>query len=129
MGKARWYDHEQTLRVVRLPGSGRRWGILATGVAAVLLLLVLFAGEKNLPRWVGLSQERRALHTRIEALKEQNNRLRRQIQELEADPRAVAPIARSELGLVYPGEILYRFVPPPKEEAGNAHETGGAAAP
>jgi cell division protein FtsB len=42
------------------------------------------------------------------AIAEQNQRLAREIDALKTEPRAVEDIARDELGLVYPGEIVIR---------------------
>jgi len=99
-------------RAWRLPGTGRGWKILAGLLSVTLLLLILFAGEKSLFKLISLQREQQHLQISLEKIKAGNLKLSRQIKDLQANPQAVEPIAREELGLVYPGEILYRFVPP-----------------
>jgi cell division protein FtsB len=43
------------------------------------------------------------------ALANENTRLRREIQALDGDPRAVERAAREELGLVKDGEVVFTF--------------------
>lgn len=125
MAKTHWYQHENGSRALRLPGTGRRWLVAALALGFAGLLFVLLAGDRSLPRLVRLAGEENRLRARLEELKQQNDQLRLQIRSLKDDPRAVAPIARSELGLVYPGEILYRFVPTsPAEDPAPASGSG-----
>ena len=56
------------------------------------------------------SAELRAQHQRTieasEALRRENIRLRREIDALERDSGALQDIARNELGMVFPGELI-----------------------
>ena len=56
------------------------------------------------------------LEQKLSELKISNDNLSREIERLQSDPRAIERIARSELGLLKPGEIEYRFTAPGKAE-------------
>ncbi|MBK5256474.1 MAG: septum formation initiator family protein [Vicinamibacteria bacterium] len=47
------------------------------------------------------------LNHSVEGLREENNRLRAEIKALREDPRAVEKLAREDLGLSRPGEIVF----------------------
>jgi len=98
--------------MLKVPGTGRGWRILLAFIGVAGLLLILFAGTKNLPKLMSLHRERKQLTVQIEEAQAMNQRLSRQIQELRVDPRAVEPIAREELGLASSNEWVYRFVQP-----------------
>ena len=50
------------------------------------------------------------LQNKLAELKVSNDRMTLEIERLKSDPRAIERIARSELGLLKPNEIEYRFV-------------------
>ena len=52
------------------------------------------------------------IHKRNEALRVQNQELRREIRRLRNDPAAITAVARDELGLVKPGEIVIQIEKP-----------------
>ena len=47
------------------------------------------------------------LDQRIVTLRAENDALRNTVRRLQEDPRAIEDIARRELGLISPGEILF----------------------
>ena len=51
-------------------------------------------------------------HTEMLSLREQNTRLNGETRALKEDPRAIEDIARHELGMVYPGELVIRVETP-----------------
>jgi cell division protein FtsB len=94
---------------LRMP-TPKHWGWtgLLLGVLGALALLGL--GQKNIWQLWQLSQEQQQLATHNLSLKHSNEHLQQQIDCLRHDPKAIEPIARQELGLVYPEEWVYRFV-------------------
>lgn len=97
--------------MLKVPGTGRGWRILLALLGLTLLLLIFFAGTKNLPKLMALTREHRKLSLQIEEVQASNQHMQRQIADLQADPRAVEPIAREELGLAAAREWVYRFIP------------------
>lgn len=87
----------------------------------VLLLLVIVAvaysallGPDGARHLAALGAERQRLGEQAVALMAVNAALRDQIERLETDDRFLEAFARRELGLVRPGEVVYRFHRPPR---------------
>jgi cell division protein FtsB len=59
-----------------------------------------------------MTKTKAELHREIARLKQVNQQLHREVQSFASDPQRVEAIAREELGLVKPGEIVYRFTRP-----------------
>ncbi len=74
-------------------------------VAGVILLDSLF-GDRGLAQTVRARTDYKRAVASLEALKAQNAQLRDEVRRLTADPAAIEAVAREELGLVRPGEIL-----------------------
>ncbi|MGH7375833.1 MAG: FtsB family cell division protein [Candidatus Methylomirabilales bacterium] len=107
-------------------GGGRRRRLLLLAGGLILgLLLVSLSGDGSLIRIYGLSRQRADLLQDIERLKEENARLRREVEAFRQDETRLEEIARRKLGLVRPGEVVYRFVVPPGSPAGAADPPGG----
>jgi cell division protein FtsB len=85
----------------------RKWifPCLAVGV----VLLASFKGPSSLWRIYQFRKQRDQIKSDILQLSEENKLLRQDIQKLRTDPECVSRIAREELGLVKPGEIIYRY--------------------
>jgi cell division protein FtsB len=98
--------------VFRVPGTGRIWWSVLTGLGIVIILVLLMAGEKSLFKVIALYREQEHLIAQIEEMKGQNEKLGQQIEDLKTDPKAVERIAREELGMVRKDETVYRFVSP-----------------
>jgi len=89
------------------------------GTAALLALALGYVpyhlyGSSGLARYVRLKRERDALHDVNLRLHEQNQRLRAELEALSDDDgnlsrAAVERAARDELGLVRPGEVVYKI--------------------
>ena len=55
-----------------------------------------------------LDRELEQTRSEIEALRAENEKYRREIDALKNDPGAIEDIARSELGMVRPGDVVIR---------------------
>lgn len=74
-------------------------------IVAASLLNALF-GDRGLLELLRARQEIEALDREIAALREQNQALLEEIRDLKSSPLAVERLARENLGLVKPGEIV-----------------------
>jgi len=66
-----------------------------------------------------LMQERDRLGTlrsELEQLRSDNGRLAEEIQALKSDPRSIERLAREELGLAKPGEVVFLVREAPADE-------------
>ena len=71
-----------------------------------MLLADALVGERGL---VATSRARRVsgeLSEKVERMRRENRRLRSEVQRLSDDPTAIESLAREELGLIRPGEVL-----------------------
>lgn len=77
------------------------------GAFFVLLLGYHVFGPNGYMALRAREQEKRALEEEIRKLTVENLRLVRQVRELRTDPQAVERIAREEMKLARPGEVIY----------------------
>ncbi len=68
----------------------------------------LFIG-KGIPNILRLKRKLDNIDLRIEEIKEKNTALQATIEKLRSDPLAIETIAREELGMAKPGEIVYQL--------------------
>lgn len=92
-----------------LPRIKQRW--ITYGLSALLIVLSLFAvlGERGLFHLWRLREEKREMEEKNYLLQKENEKLRERIHRLRHDNLYLEKTAREELGLVRPGEIVYRF--------------------
>ena len=90
--------------------KSRTW--LSLTLVALLLgfALVTTFGERGLLHLWRLSGENKRLGEKNFRLHRENEILRDKINRLHHDNRYLEKIAREDLGLVWPGEIVYQFV-------------------
>jgi cell division protein FtsB len=89
-------------------GAGRhvgRWLLLGGGV--LFLLAFLVGGEHGLARYARMKGYERELTVRIAALRAGNHELAAEVRRLEGDPVVIEGLARSQLQMVRPGEVVY----------------------
>jgi cell division protein FtsB len=83
----------------------RFWGHAVLFVTSVLLVNALI-GDRGLMQTIRARRTNAAAAGDLLRLKQENARLREQARRLRNDPRTIESVARGELGLVRPGEIL-----------------------
>ena len=91
----------------RLERLVRRVFRLALFIVTVALIIDAFFGDKGLFRTIRVRREYQDLSASIERLRRENARLRDEARRLRTDPAAVEEVARRELGLIKPGELVF----------------------
>ncbi|MCX6553239.1 MAG: septum formation initiator family protein [Acidobacteria bacterium] len=81
-----------------------RYAILA---AAVLGLAIEFFGDRGLVQVIEARRELASLERDVARLRDQNRALQRDVQRLTDDPSAIEELARRDLGLIRPGEVVF----------------------
>jgi cell division protein FtsB len=86
----------------------RRRGLhLALGFVTLVLVIDALVGEKGLLESMRAGRQYQQLERSVEDLKRENARLREEARRLTDDPAAIESLAREELGLMRPGEVVF----------------------
>ena len=83
-------------------------GLVVIGILVVVLVVWLFAPRIRTYYDLQRVEARRADDVRLE--EEMLAHLHRQQERLRTDPRFVEKLAREEIGLAKPGELVFKFV-------------------
>lgn len=95
------------LKILRREIKSYPGAILALILVCVALVVHEIFGEHG---YLALRREKaqyQALQQQIQELQEKNQKLEKQIEGLKSDPRAIEKIAREQMRLARPGEIIY----------------------
>jgi len=86
--------------------------LLSAGLFIFLLLLLyaLFFGKQNLFDLMGQQARLAQLTEETKVLRERNERIRIDVKDIKTRLGAIEGLARSELGLIKPGETFYQIV-------------------
>lgn len=90
--------------------SRKRWLVLLAALA-ILIAISSVVGKKSVVKVLRMSKTRTELQQEIARLRQVNEGLTREIQSFANNPGQIEVIAREDLGLVKPGEIVYQFSP------------------
>jgi cell division protein FtsB len=82
------------------------WIRRALVFVACAILLDSLIGDRGLAQSIRARREYRRARADLVRLKDRNDALRDEVRRLTADPAAIEAVAREELGLARPGEIL-----------------------
>ena len=83
-------------------------------LGASVLVVNAFVGENGLVDALKAGRRHRVLVDDVTRLRRENATLRQEARRLQEDPTAVEEIAREELGLIAPGELLFLFTDEPR---------------
>ena len=89
-----------------------RWLIYLFGALIVLLALITVVGERGVLHLWRLRGEKNRLDEQNFQLHKENEALRQRVYRIRNDNAYLEKLAREELNLVRPGEIVYRFSNP-----------------
>lgn len=81
-------------------------------------------GEKGFVETTRARRQYREVSVAIDQLRRENARLREEARRLREDPATIEALARQELGLIRPGELLFII-----RDARPAHHRTGPAGP
>ena len=90
-----------------------RWtGVLVLLLVAVLAMLQfrLWSGEGGRPSVEALEEQVQQQRRENEGLQQRNDALAAEVEDLKSGEAAVEERARSELGMIRPGETFYRVI-------------------
>ncbi|MGH9314312.1 MAG: FtsB family cell division protein [Vicinamibacterales bacterium] len=86
------------------PRQAVRWALLILSFVVAVDALV---GDKGLLEMIRARRQDAELSGSIAGLRSGNARLREEARRLKEDPAAIEELARKELGLIRPGEVLF----------------------
>lgn len=86
----------------------KRWLVFLAALA-ILIAGSSVIGKKSLVKVLQMNNTKTELEQDITRLREANEQLTREIRAFANNPGRVEAIAREDLGLVKPGEIVYQF--------------------
>jgi len=87
------------------------WGLmLGPGLSLIAALALLLAdSETGLVPLAMLEEEVQAQRDRVEELREERQELVQQVRALRVDAFAIEAVAREQLGMARPGELIIRY--------------------
>ena len=92
-----------------------RYSRTILGLALLLLAVHDVFGDHGLLAMRRTQSQMKELRGEIDRLNQENNDLSKQVQALRTDPKAVERIAREEMGLARPGEMIFKLPDQPQE--------------
>jgi len=93
----------------------RRRATLLMGLLLLVLLVHDVFGEHGFLAMRRAQKETEQLRQEIQQLNEDNSRLADEVKALKTDPRIIERIAREEMGLATPGELIFKLPPKPAQ--------------
>ena len=87
--------------------------MLACGLLGVNIIMGDRVPLRSLKMHMEADREHRRLEREIDQLRRDNLRMRREARRLREDPAAIEAVARHELGLIRPGEIVFLLTDEP----------------
>lgn len=97
----------------------QRWPIYLFGILIVLIALDTMVGERGALHLWRLRGEKYRLDEQNFRMQKENAALRERLSRLRNDDAFLEKLAREELNLVKPGEVVYRFASREKRRANN----------
>ena len=97
-----------------------RYARTILGFALLLLAIHDIFGSHGLLAMRRTQSQIRELRGEIDRLNQENRELGKQVQSLRSDPKAVERIAREEMGLARPGEMIFKLPDEPQKSSSPA---------
>ena len=95
----------------------------------VLLLLQDVFGTHGVVAMRRSQQEAAQIGKEIKQLDDENKQLDQRVKELKSDPHAIEEIARKDVGLARPGDIIFKVTPQSGDVSRNLNPPGSSSAP
>jgi len=87
-------------------------------IAVSIFAVYSVVSERGFYQLGKMMKRRNTLNANVESLRDENTKLAREIDRLRSDPVTLEELARTKLGMVRPGEIVYIF----PENTGDDHQ-------
>jgi cell division protein FtsL len=87
----------------------RKRRLVFVALLAILISVLSMGGNRSLVKIYQMGKAKAELYREMARLKQVNRDLAREVHSFGHDPARVEAIAREELGLVKPGEVVYQF--------------------
>jgi cell division protein FtsB len=87
--------------------GGRRLLLAALVFVTIVLLVDALVGEKGFVETLRARRQSREVAGALDSVRRDNAQLREQARRLREDPGAIESLAREDLGLIRPGELLF----------------------
>ena len=94
-------------------------------VIAIIIILGAFLAYPGYMELRKFNRRIAKLDEEIKSLEETNRDLRQEIEALKSDPFYIEKVVRESLGLIKPGEIIYKIIP--EENIGRGVEQSGSS--
>jgi cell division protein FtsB len=88
-------------------GLRRKAAALASVIAVIALVVGALFGDRGLLQLAAQRERSQALARQLQDLREENRGLGAEIAALKTDPAAIERLAREQLGLAKPGELVF----------------------
>ena len=98
----------------------RRWLLWLVGCLLLALSALTIVGERGALHLLHLREQKMRLDEQNYRLQKENEALRQQILRIRHDDYYLEKLAREELNMVRPGEIIYRFAGSERPSTGSA---------
>lgn len=100
---------KQDSEKAKVKAKGPRTGLILLFCFLGLLLLLSLLGDRGLLQLYHMERVKAHLEQEIDALTQENAALREEVEAMRQHPSHAEEIARRDLGLVRPGEVVYQF--------------------
>ena len=104
-------------RLKPTPSLWARYARTILGAAILLLGIHDILGPHGFLAMRRTQKEIEQIHDQIVKMNEQNKALTDQVSSLKSDPKSIERIAREEMGLARPGEMIFKIPDPAKAPA------------
>ena len=112
MGKTKSHAKPDANAKTSMPEARSFWSRYARSILVFGLFLIAIHdvfGSHGLLAMRRTQAQMRELRGQIDRLNHENSDLSKQVQALRTDPKAVERIAREEMGLARPGEMIFKL--------------------
>lgn len=89
----------------------RRYGRATLGLLVLVMLLHDVFGTHGFLAMRKTQGEIKRVQANLDQLNKENQELEQEVKDLKTDPRLIEKIARDDLGLARPGEVIIRIPP------------------
>lgn len=100
----------------RVAGLLRRYGRGALGLLVAVMIVHDIFGPHGFLVMRRTQDEINKVQANLAKLNKENQELKQEVKDLKTDPRLIEKIARDDLGLARPGEVIIRIPPAQLQE-------------